>query len=290
MGMSLQKKLSLINGLSSDSINEKTILETMQKTQYSENEIFKMLKRFMKFNPDTSKNWLISINDILSMEEFANNPYTPLFFNAIDIYKIIYDYLKKINFAYVLDNEEFIHSIENTTGKIERVYEIRGEKYSIENEIHQKKQEEDDSSERVESEENYQLEDFLFELNYKDDIKNCTNCINFELFCIILNNFNVKKSLDFKFRVCFNIFDIDKNGVIDFKDLKNYFFVLFLDSGCSEEFKNITQLQIEDYVKKVLEEFAIFNQQNEEEIKINLNNFQQILWTSNFISNFDFEP
>ena len=86
------------------------------------------------------------------------------------------------------------------------------------------------------------------------------------------------------------MFDIDKNGVIDFKDLKNYFFVLFLDSGCSEEFKNITQLQIEDYVKKVLEEFAIFNQQNEEEIKINLNNFQQILWTSNFISNFDFEP
>ena len=43
MGMSLQKKLSLINGLSSDSINEKTILEIMQKTQYSENECSKDL-------------------------------------------------------------------------------------------------------------------------------------------------------------------------------------------------------------------------------------------------------
>ena len=96
--------------------------------------------------------------------------------------------------------------------------------------------------------------------------------------------------MDYKFKVCFNIFDIDKNGVIDFKDLKNYFFVLFVDSSCSEDFKNITHPQIEGYVQKILGEFVNFNQLKEDSIKINLNNFLQILWTSNFISNFDFEP
>ena len=290
MGMTLQKKLSLIEGLSSDAIKEETINKILKITQYDEDEIFKLLKRFMKFKPEESKNWYISINDILSMEEFVNNPYSCLFLHAIDIYKVIYDYLEKDNFAYFHDKEEFIENLKNTTGKIERVYSLRGEKYSAMNDNQNINKEKDNLSDRVDDEEDFGLEDYLLELNYHDDIKNITNCINFELFCTILNNFNVKKSLDYKFKVCFNIFDIDKNGVIDFKDLKNYFFVLFVDSSCSEDFKNITHPQIEGYVQKILGEFVNFNELKEDSIKINLNNFQQILWTSNFISNFDFEP
>jgi hypothetical protein len=168
----------------------------------------------------------------LNEYEFKNNPFKELIIHSIDIYNIIYEYLKSGNRSNYPDKESFrIH-----IGLTEQ-YDENGKDYD----------DKLDDDEGIQENKKYipaiRLEDENFEPNNE-------HIIDFSLFCLIMNEFNFKKSIDHKFRMCFNIFDINKDSKICIKDLKNYHCIVFKDVPFEKKLQTM-----EKFAMNILNEF-----------------------------------
>lgn len=121
--------------------------------------------------------------------------------------------------------------------------------------------------------------------------KNNIDVINFTLFCRILNDLHIKIPQEDKFKsknlklnnlVAFKIFDIDKDGYVDIEDLKKAYSIIFKDFESPDPNKEVN---IENLAKNILMEFS-----TNEKYKIDFNNFQKIILSSNFLNNLVFMP
>lgn len=259
MGANLSMKLSKLKGGSKKFITREVVEKIIQETQFKEDEVFLLIKRFELLKPEPIT-WSISINQLKKLAEFSNNPYTDLILHGIDVYKIIYDYLRSGNRKGYIDKEMYkIHA------GITEQYEEKGKEY-------------DDKPNVEEYVAEYQFSLFLEDEEYAP---NKENVIDFFLFCIILNEFNSNKTFDQKFRLSFNIFDINKDQRVCFKDLKNFFDMIFKNYEMEKRLRHIDQ-----YARKILYEFK----DGDITYEIDFNNFQKILWDTNFISNLTIEP
>ena len=79
----------------------------------------------------------------------------------------------------------------------------------------------------------------------------------------------------------FNIFDINKDEKVCYKDLKNFYNIVFKDYHIEKKNK-----VLDKFVKSILKEYK----DGDTSYEIDFNNFQKILWTTNFISNLTIEP
>lgn len=260
MGSSLSYKLSQFEEQTKKFVTREIIEDIMEKTQFDEDEIFNLLQRFENLEPD-EESFSISIIRFKSLKEFQNNPYTDLILHAINIYDKIFYYVTTS-----LDRRNYPHK----------------ELFKIENTINDQYEE---NAKNPEDMDNHTTETNKYAnvLLLEDDsfFQNTESIIDFKLFCIILNEFNYKRSLDQKFHLSFNIFDINKDNKICYKDLKNFNTIIFKDY-----FMENRTFMIEQFSLNVLNEF----QDNNKNFQIDFNNFQKVLWATNFISNLTIEP
>jgi len=105
--------------------------------------------------------------------------------------------------------------------------------------------------------------------------------VNFSCFCLILNDFHRNRSNEFKYKIWFNIFDINRDELICKSDLTIYFSIMFQEYELENK-----QKVVDSMVNSVFNEFS----ENDPEFKIDFNNFQKIAWASNFMGNITFEP
>ena len=141
----------------------------------------------------------------------------------------------------------------------------------------------DDDEDDIDSADRFQELKVLFPLklmNKKLEINNF-EVIGFSLFCLILNDFHKNRSNEFKYKVWFNIFDLNRDDLICKLDLTTYFTIMFKD----HELENKEKV-IQNMVESVLKEFS----ETDQDFKIDFNNFQKIAWASNFMGNITFEP
>ena len=82
--------------------------------------------------------------------------------------------------------------------------------------------------------------------------------------------------------MAFKIFDIENDGYIDFEDLKKVYKIIF--RGFESPDPNM-ELNTENLAKNILMEFS-----TDQSFKIDFNNFQKIILSSNFLNNLVFIP
>lgn len=252
----IMKRINLLEDHVKNFIRIELMEEIMEKTAYDEDEVFNLLSRFRALDPDEI-NFSISISKLKNLAEFKHNPYKELFLHSISVYKIIYDYMLMNK----ISNNR--HEFEVGSLYIERWDEVG----------------------KDENEKNSQYSlNYKYILRIEDDkeIANTLDVIDFRLFCLIINEFNNKKTMDQKFKLCFNLFDINKDGNICYKDLKNYFTIFFKDYDLENKNNVIQNLAL-----------TILSEYKSSDFKahfIDLNNFQKVLWSANFISNLTIEP
>ena len=82
--------------------------------------------------------------------------------------------------------------------------------------------------------------------------------------------------------MAFKIFDIESDSFIDLEDLKKVYKIIFKGFVSSDPNK---ELNIENLAKNVLIEFS-----TDPNFKIDFNNFQKIILSSNFMNNLVFIP
>lgn len=248
---SLTQKIQKLEENTQKFVKNETINEICLKTFFYEDEIFSLLKRFELLLPNDE--FFINIKMLKTLREFQFNPYTNLILNSIDIYKLIHT---NLNASHPKRN---LFDIKVTTNDN---YESES-KNNSDQEVHNSKE-------------------YKNILKIEDDnfVSNCEYVIDFQLFCIIINQLNRKQNLDYKLYLVFQIFDINKDKLVCFRDLKNYFTIVFK----SENIENKSSI-IENYAMNVLKEFK-----NDKNYKIDFNNFQKILWSSNFLENLCITP
>jgi Ca2+-binding EF-hand superfamily protein len=263
MGTSLSYKLSTLDNNVKKFITREMFEEILDLTQFEEEEVFLLLKRFILLKPKENS-FTISINDLKNINEFKNNPYRELMLNAVNIYQMIYEYLGTPAGRNFPNREIF-----NISSIIQSQYE-----FNCKDAFEKEAIDEDDKEKAkvykcvlvVEEEKNDLNEEFI---------------IDFKLFCQIFNHFSFRKTLDQRFNLSFNIFDINKDGKICIKDLKNFYSILLKNTPLENKYDKIDKLSL-----NVISEFR----EDDVGYEIDFNNFQKILWSTNFISNLTIEP
>lgn len=262
MGNSLSFKIINLQESTRNFINREVIEKVLWETMFEEDEVFSLISRFEQLEPD-ELSFSISINKLKNLHEFKNNPFRELIIHSIDVYKIIYEYLKAGNRNNYPDKELFKIHIGLTDQ-----YDENGKDYD------EKLDDEDGCQENKKYIPAIYLEDENFQPNNE-------HIIDFILFCIIINEFNFQRTIDHKFKMCFNIFDINKDSKICIRDLKNFHCMIF--KGVPFEKKSQT---MDKFAMNILNEFK----EGDKNFEIDFNNFQKILWSTNFISNLTIEP
>jgi hypothetical protein len=263
MGTSLSYKLSTLENNVKKFITREIFEEILDLTQFEEEEIFLLLKRFILLKP-IENSFTIPIKSLKNINEFINNPYRDLMLNSVNIYQMIYEHLGTSAGKNFPNREIF-----NVGGIIQSQYE-----FNSKDAFEKQAADEDDK-------ENAGIYRSVLILEEDVNLVNDECVIDFKLFCQILNHFSFKKTLDQRFNLCFNIFDINKDGKICIKDLKNFYTILLKDTLIENKYEKIDKLSL-----NVISEFR----EDDVGYEIDFNNFQKILWSTNFITNLTIEP